>query len=130
MIQEHINYNTSSIISNFPKSTNQKDKKLDSSLSLNNVHSTISNFRDSQCQVPSINSLKKSMRDGRNIVVPRITQAQKFDFNSSSKYKDYISSYFNAKVAAKTKPANLPPIKQTPNHKNLGISFAYILTLN
>ena len=91
---------------------------MDVSSSLSNVMTTIVPAKNTQ-NSPNISSLKKAMRDGRNIVVPRISKGKKMDITSGSKYKDYITSYFNAKgnSNSQNKASSLPPIRDGAKYK-------------
>ena len=67
----------------------------------------------------------KTMRDGRNIIVPRHSKG-KVNLNNGSKYKEYIASYFNSRGSSctgmsKNKASSLPPIRNLDKHNVRGI---------
>lgn len=75
LIQEHINFNHGSAISNYSKTeVKPKERSFDVSESLSNILANFTNelIKNDKAKIQNINTLKKTMRGGRNIVVPKI----------------------------------------------------------
>lgn len=68
IIKEHINYNNGSVISNYSKTDiKYKQTSFDVSEVLN----------DERVSIQNISALGKNMKDGRNIVVPKVQKQSK-----------------------------------------------------
>uniref|UniRef100_A0A7S3J7W0 Uncharacterized protein n=1 Tax=Euplotes harpa TaxID=151035 RepID=A0A7S3J7W0_9SPIT len=144
LIQEHINFNHGSAISNYSKTeVKPKERSFDVSESLSNILANFTNelIKNDKAKIHNINTLKKTMRGGRNIVVPKIQNkdpiAMKLKNNApfeliqkanpllkstltSDQCSDYISSYFHNSppTSVQVQTGKLPPIifqkHQTP----------------
>jgi hypothetical protein len=131
LIQEHLNYNNSSIISSYSK-TDIKEKQTNSE--------TLKNLKGDSSKAQEISTLQTNMRGGRNIVVPKISKMGKkplllsnplltigngYTFHNQNlpikskliSQEDYLSSYFAQMPPTTLANPKLPPIKKNSTPK-------------